>query len=548
MDIEKTPNPAALVEGDSAGDDHDGKTNVNLVITSAGHVQELDRSFSVWSICCIGIMNNNAWASGGGSLILALYNGGGPGVLYGLMAATFFYAFIGLSLAELASAIPSSANVYHWASVTAGPKWGRLCSWFGGWWNSLAWIFGTSSVCLFGANSAVAMYSLYHPDYVPERWHIFFAFLGIAWFDNLLVMFGQRFLARVANASGVLCIAFLLITVMVCAIMPSQTGAGYASNSFVWADFSNLTGYSSSGFVFLAGMLNGAYAIGTTDGVCHLCEEIPNPRVNVPKGIAAQLGAGFLTTFLFFVAILYGITSLDEVYNTNIVSLPLAAMYQQATRSNAGTMGLLFIFLLDFLVAIPGAYVVCGRMLWTLARDDATPASGWLRHVSGRWRNPLNAQIVCGICVTILGCIYIASDTAFNAFVGTFAILTTLSYLSAILPHLLTARKYVRPGPFWMPSPYGPIVLGVASAYIIVFDVIFMFPYALPFDVETMNYSCVLVGGITILLALGYAWKRKHGYIGPQVALDGRDDVLVGVVGLSTEEEKASRKVMGGRA
>jgi hypothetical protein len=86
-------------------------------------------------------------------------------------------------------------------------------------------------------------------------------------------------------------------------------------------------------------------------------------------------------------------------------------------------------------------------MLWTLARDDATPASGWLRHVSARWRNPLHAQIICGCCVTALGCIYIASDRAFNAFVGTFAILTTLSYLSAILPHLLTARKYVRPGP-----------------------------------------------------------------------------------------------------
>lgn len=110
-------------------------------------------------------------------------------------------------------------------------------------------------------------------------------------------------------------------------------------------------------------------------------------------------------------------------------------------------MGLLFIFLLDFLVAIPGAYVVCGRMLWTIARDDATPASGWLRHVSGRWRNPLQAQFVCGCCVTVLGCIYIASDRAFNAFVGTFAILTTLSYLTAILPHLLTGRKNVRPGP-----------------------------------------------------------------------------------------------------
>jgi amino acid permease len=134
-------------------------------------------------------------------------------------------------------------------------------------------------------------------------------------------------------------------------------------------------------------------------------------------------------------------------------TLPLAAMYQQVTRSNAGTIGLLLIFVLDFIIAIPGAYVVSGRMLWTLARDDATPASGWLRHVSARWRNPLHAQFVCGCCVTVLGCIYIASDRAFNAFVGTFAILTTLSYLTATLPHLLTGRKYVRPGPVSLTSP-----------------------------------------------------------------------------------------------
>lgn len=293
---EKHPSPNIASEDGEAPRDGD-------IVNVSGHVQELDQSFSIWSICCIGIMNNNAWASGGGSLVIALYNGGGPGVIYGLMAATFFYTFIALSLAELASAIPSSANVYHWASVTAGPKYGRLCSWFGGWWNALAWIFGTSSVCLFGANAAVAMYSLYHPDYTPERWHIFLAFLGMAWFDNLMVMFGQRFLAKVANVSGMLCILFLLVTILMCAIMPSKTGAGYATNSFVWTDFENLTGYSSNGFVFLAGMLNGAYAIGTVDGVCHLCEEIPNARVNVPKGMAAQLSAGFLTTFCFFIAI-----------------------------------------------------------------------------------------------------------------------------------------------------------------------------------------------------------------------------------------------------
>lgn len=39
------------------------------------------------------------------------------------------------------------------------------------------------------------------------------------------------------------------------------------------------------------------------DGVCHLCEEIPKPRVNVPKGIAAQLTTGFISTFVFYVAL-----------------------------------------------------------------------------------------------------------------------------------------------------------------------------------------------------------------------------------------------------
>jgi hypothetical protein len=35
--------------------------------------------------------------------------------------------------------MPSSAGVYHWASITPGPKYGRICGWFAGWWNTFAW-------------------------------------------------------------------------------------------------------------------------------------------------------------------------------------------------------------------------------------------------------------------------------------------------------------------------------------------------------------------------------------------------------------------------
>jgi choline transport protein len=56
---------------------------------------------------------------------------------------------------------------------------------------------------------------------------------------------------------------------MVLVIKPSSSGKGYATNEFVWKDWNNGTGYSSNGFVFLAGMLNGAFAIGTPDGCTH---------------------------------------------------------------------------------------------------------------------------------------------------------------------------------------------------------------------------------------------------------------------------------------
>jgi hypothetical protein len=40
---------------------------------------------------------------------------------------------IAACVAEMASAIPSAASVYHWASVTGGQKYGRVIGYFAGW-------------------------------------------------------------------------------------------------------------------------------------------------------------------------------------------------------------------------------------------------------------------------------------------------------------------------------------------------------------------------------------------------------------------------------
>jgi choline transport protein len=164
--------------------------------------------------------------------------------------------------------------VYHWASITAG-KYGRPCGYFAGWWNFLAWVFGAASISSILANQTVSMYALFHPEFVAKSWHVFISYLICTWLCCLTVMFGNKALPMVGNLGGFLIIAGVLICIIVCVVMPKVNGLPYASDDFVWREWQNLTGYKENGFVFVAGMLNGAFAVGSPDCVTHLAEEIP---------------------------------------------------------------------------------------------------------------------------------------------------------------------------------------------------------------------------------------------------------------------------------
>ncbi|KAF1988487.1 amino acid transporter [Aulographum hederae CBS 113979] len=508
-----------------------------ILINASGHVQELERNFNFWSICSVGIVTGNTWAAYGGGIVIALYNGGPPGMIYELLVVSFFYWLIAACIAELASAIPSSAGVYQWATVTAGPKWGKAAGFFAGWWNSFAWLFGATSINLILANQIIAMWGLFHPDYVFERWHGFIVYLIMAWVCVFTVMFGNRALPYISQLGLFLILAGVLVTILVCAIMPSTTGTGYASNSFVWSDWENQTGYTSDGFVFLAGMLNGAFAVGTPDCISHLAEEIPNPRRNIPRAIGAQMVVGLVTAFLYLIPLLYSINDPTAVFENPYTS-PLAEIYRQATNSRGGALGLLLVIFMPTLCCCIGAYITAGRMLWALARDEAVPFSSFVKKINSWQKNPMNATAVTGIVATCLGCIYIGSATAFNAFAGSFVVLTTLSYLTAILPHLLTRRRYVTPGEFWMKDSVFNTVAGIACAYIAAFIVIYCFPYSLPVTAENMNYACLITGGLTIFVTGLWFWKRNRGYVGPPAFVDEGAAVVEGrnVVGISADK------------
>lgn len=234
---------------------------------------------------------------------------------------------------------------------------------------------------------------------------------------------------------------------------------------------------------------------------------------NIPKALACQIVIGFATGTCYLISIFYAVNNLPHIMEIDSNS-PLGDIYLQATGSHAGAVGLLAVTIAPILCATVGCYITAGRTIYVLGRDGATPFASKIGAVSARWHSPLWATFACGAFLTCIGAIYVGSVTAFNAFIGSFVLLSTLSYFLAILPHLLTGRRNIQPGPFWM-GKYGTVVNIVACAYIVVTFVIYCFPYSLPTSPNSMNYTSVITCGLVVLVGVWWIVHGQRKYLGP---------------------------------
>lgn len=112
------------------------------------------------------------------------------------------------------------------------------------------------------------------------------------------------------------------------------------------------------------------------------------------------MGIGFVTGLAYIIVIMYAINDYSVLFES---SYPIAEIYRQATGSTAGAIGLLCLVLFCIAITTVGTYIENGRMLWALARDDATPFSKFVSKVSPLHGSPLNATLCGGVLVTVLG-------------------------------------------------------------------------------------------------------------------------------------------------
>lgn len=140
-----------------------------MKLAEMGYHQDMKRNFSVLSVLGVGFSLTNSWFGISAALVTGINSGGPVLIIYGIILIALISTCVGISLSELASALPNAGGQYFWANELAPRRYANFASYLTGWFAWAGSIFTSASVALAVGSAAVGCYQLAHPDlYVGE--------------------------------------------------------------------------------------------------------------------------------------------------------------------------------------------------------------------------------------------------------------------------------------------------------------------------------------------------------------------------------------------
>ncbi len=142
-----------------------------LKLAEMGYTQDMKRNFSVISLLGVGFSLTNSWFGISAALVTGINSGGPVLIIYGIILIALISTCVGISLSELASALPNAGGQYFWANELAPKRYANFASYLTGWFAWAGSIFTSASVALAVGSAAVGCWQLSHPDLYVGKAH-----------------------------------------------------------------------------------------------------------------------------------------------------------------------------------------------------------------------------------------------------------------------------------------------------------------------------------------------------------------------------------------
>jgi amino acid permease (GABA permease) len=470
-----------------------------------GYAQELRRHMSGFSnfavsFTIISILSGCLTLYGTG-----MKTGGPALITWGWPFVGVMTLLVGLSMAEVCSSYPTAGGLYYWSAKLAkrnAPAW----SWYTGWFNFLGQVAVTAGIDFGAAFFLNALLDLQW-GFDTRPWHTIVLFAAILVLHALLNQFGVGIVAKLNDISVWWHIVGVLLIVGVLAFVPSH----HQSASYVFGHFVNDTGWGSTFYVALLGLLLAQYTFTGYDASAHMTEETRDASTAGPRGIITSILVSLAAGWV----LLIGITFAIQHYNGELgAAVPPAQIFVDAIGNTGGKL---------LLVVAIGAQLFCGmasvtansRMIYAFSRDGALPGSAHWHKINPRTRTPTNAIWLAAAGALILGLPYLWNSTAYVAVTSIAVIGLYVAYVLPTLLRLLRGVDFV-PGPWHLGRWSRPIGI-IAVAWVAFISILFMLPTAAPVTVSTFNYTVVAVVAVLGFATIYWFVSARRWFKGPKV-------------------------------
>lgn len=422
---------------------------------------------------------------------------GGPAVMmWGWAGVGLMVLFVGLALAEVTSAYPTSGALYYMADRLGGRRWG----WYTGWLNLLGLLGAIAGIDYGAALFSGALLSM-HTDFTPTAGSTFVIFLCILLLHALLNLFNVRLVSLFNSISVWWHLAGVAVIVGVLAIVPDS----HQSPSFVFGEFVNDTGWSSPLYVAMIGLLLAQYTFSGYDASAHLSEETSNASVTAARGIVRAIWVSWIAGFVLLAGLTFAIQDYVGTQES-ATGVPPAQIFIDGLGTSGAT-ALMLIVIVAQLFCGNAETAAASRMVFAFSRDNALPGSKLWRKVSPKTQTPVPAVWLSVALAAVIALPSLYSKTAYGAVTAINVIGITPAYAIPVLLRLRAGDRF-QPGP-WNLGKWSKPVGWIAVCWVGFVTVLFCLPQASPVNVESMNYASIALAVVLVLATVWWFVARR---------------------------------------
>ncbi|KAM5532681.1 hypothetical protein V8D89_013650 [Ganoderma adspersum] len=479
------------------------------LLATLGYKQEFQRAFTGLETFGIAFSIIGLLPSIASVLGYSLPNGGPSAMVWGWAVASIFLLFVGMAMAELASAAPTSGGLYFWTHTFSSPRWRNLLAWIVGYANTIGSISGIASIdwgCAVQIMAAASIGS--GQTYSATRAQTFGVYCAVVLSHAVICCFATRILARLQTVYVALNILLCLAVIIA---LPAATPKGLRNS----ASFAlGISGWPN-GFAFILSFLSPVWTICSFDSSVHISEEASNAATAVPWAIIYAIGIAGVLGWAINMALAFCMGTNIAGILDNPIGQPMASIFFNSFGQK-GTLAIWAVVVLVQYMMGSSMVLASSRQAFAFSRDGALPFSKWLYRMNGYTRTPVNTVWFVAILAIILGLLAFAGPSAINA---VFALGVTALYIAYCIPiaaRFLGDNDFV-PGPFNLGRFSLPVAI-VAILWMSFMSVVLLFPTSPGPGVADMNYTVVVLGGVLVLSLVWYyfpVYGGVHWFTGP---------------------------------